>query len=185
MNERKEWAADWDRFEEIAEKWDKMHKRLGDDGLAALMMTTKAYRAYDQRWPFDNMARWSENTGLENIKLISSAPSVEEEVADRLDYEKLVNELTPRQKLIYEALRDGQDSVEIEVTQGYNSNGAVRWHKHQIKKKVNQIRNDEYDIKFEFVCRDCGNIFDGDEIDPICQCGSSDCLFLKSYTKPR
>lgn len=177
MNERIEWAADWDRFEEIAKKWDKMNHKYGDHGLAEMISKTKSYRAYDQRWPFDYMMRWGDNVGLDNVNLTSELSSVEDEVADKIEFERRFEQLSDKQKLIYDALRSGQDSIQIQTDQGYNSNGAVRWHKHQIKKVM--TAPDEH--VFEFVCRECGNIFESLEIEPECECGSKDCLFTKHY----
>lgn len=186
MNERKVWAGDWSRFEEIARKWDEINKELGDFGMAELVSKTKSYRAYDQRWPFDNMAKWGDNLPLEDLKKESQSASVEDEVADRMDTQKLIESLTPRQKKIFDALREGLNSVEIEVSQGYNTNNAVRWHKHQIKKKYNSIKADRYEKRFEYVCRECGNIFEIliQEDEPACTCDSKNTLFIRQYFKP-
>lgn len=187
MNERKQWQGDWDRFEEIAQAWEDMNSRLGDFGIADVMAKTDSYKAYDTRYPFDTMLKWEDNIDLSDptIQIQAVQISVEDEVSDRLEIERLVANLTPKQKLIFEALRDGENSVQIEIEQGYNTNNAVRWHKHQIKKKYNSILADKYEQCFEFVCRECGNIFDGQEIESICpSCDSKDTLFLRSYTKP-
>lgn len=187
MNERKEWAGDWSKFDEMADIWQRMNAKLGDYGMADLMSKTKSYQAYDRRYPFDTMINRNDVLDITDplLQIQSDQASVEEEVADRLDTERLVAELSPRQRAIFDALRDGATSIEIEVEQGYNTNNAVRWHKHQIKKKYTTIKADKWVQKFEFVCRDCGNIFDGDEIESICtSCDSKDTLFLRSYTKP-
>lgn len=185
--ERKEWSADWDRFEEIAQRWDEMQAKYGIYKMAALIAKTEAYKAYDMRYPFDNMINWANVLDITAplLQIQSNQVSVEEEAASAYDTERLIAELSPRQRKIFEALRNGDTSVEIEIEQGYNTNNAVRWHKHQIKKKYESIKADKYEIKFEFVCRDCGNIFNGEEIESNCtQCDSKNTLFLKSYTKP-
>lgn len=180
-------VGDWSRFEEIAQKWEEMRKRLGDYGMAELVTKTKSWREYDNKWPFDMMATWQNNLDITDpaLQIQSNQASIEEEVADRLDTERLIAELSPRAKKVFEALRDGATSVQIEYEQGYNTNNAVRWHKHQIKKKYIEIKNEQYKLCFEFVCRDCGLVFDGQEVDSICpSCDSGDTLFIKSYTKP-
>lgn len=179
-----DYIGDWDKFEEIAQKWDKMRNRLGDYGMAELVTKTKSWRAYDQRWPFDNMATWQNNLDITSpeLQIQSLQASIEDEVADRLDTEMLIAELSPKAKKIFEALRDGATSVQIEVEQGYNTNNAVRWHKHQIKKKYTSIKASEYEQHFEFVCRECGNIFNGEQIASACtSCDSTNTLYIKSY----
>lgn len=179
------WVGDWTKFEETAKAWDEMNRRLGDYKMAELVSKTKSYKAYDQRWPFDNMAKWGDNVGLEDLKNEAQGATVEEEVADRMDTEKLINSLTPRQKKIFDALREGLNSVEIEISQGYNTNNAVRWHKHQIKKKYNSIKADRYELRFEHACRTCGNIFETLNLkDVVCECESKDILFIRQYFKP-
>jgi predicted Zn-ribbon and HTH transcriptional regulator len=182
---RKEWIGDWDKADEIFKKWDEMHKRLGLYGMADLLIKTPSWRAYDQRWPFDNMATWDSNSDIVDYREEAKQPSIEEEVGDRLLTEELIRNLSPRQKKIFEAIRDGQSSVEIEIEQGYNTNIAVRWHKHQIKKKYKSLKADNYEKIFEFVCRDCGNVFEGKKIESPCpSCDSKDTLFTKQHFKP-
>lgn len=183
--ERKQWIGDWERFDEIADKWDKMHKKYGLYGMADRIIKTPAWRAYDNRWPFDNMVTWESNGDILDFKEEAKQPSVEDEVADRLLTQELIDNLTPRQKLIFEAIRDGQSSVEVEISQGYKTNNAVRWHKHQIKKKYISLKEDNYEKIFEFVCRDCGNVFEGKKIESPCpSCDSDDTLFTKQHFKP-
>lgn len=184
---QKEWAADWERFNEIADKWESMRNKYGDYKMAELLSKTPSWRAYDQRWPFDNMVNWQNVLDITDplLQIQSDQASVLDEAAEKLDTEKLIANLTPRQKKIFDALYDGASSVEIEITQGYNTNNAVRWHKHQIKKKYEAIKADRYEKRFEFVCRECGNVFDGLVIDSACPlCGYGNCLFTKQYFKP-
>ncbi len=186
MIERKQWIGDWDRADQIFKKWDEMYNRLGLYELTDLLIKTPSWKAYDQRWPFDNMATWDSNGDILDFKEEAQQVSVEDEVSDRLITEELIKSLSPRQKLIFEALRDGSNSVEIEQDQGYNTNNAVRWHKHQIKKKYNDLKEDKYEEVFEFVCKDCGNVFSGIQTESPCpSCESKNTLFTKHYTRQK
>ena len=183
--EPKQWIGDWDQADKIFEKWDKMLIQLGTYGMAKLVIKTPSWRAYDQRWPFDNMATWDNNLDIQDYKEQAEQVSVEDEVADRIMTQELIKNLTPKQKKIFEAIREGQDSVEIEKSQGYKTNNAVRWHKHQIKRKYTALKADSYEKRFGFVCRDCGNVFSGLEIESPCtSCDSKDTLFTKQYFRP-
>ena len=177
----------WNDFDKIAEKWDSMLAKYGSYKMAEMVTKTKSWRLYDQKWPFDNMINWAHVLDITDplLQIQAEQASVEDEAAERLDTEALVANLTPRQKKIFDALYNGQSSVEIEISQGYNTNNAVRWHKHQIKKKYEAIKADKWEQHFEFVCRECGNVFDSLELDSHCPaCDNSDVLFLKSYTRP-
>lgn len=182
---RKEYQFDWSKFNEVAQEWDELLNRLGIYGLSELMQKTPSFKAYEQRYPLDNIVNRTELLDITEIQIQDTKPSLEEEAAERLETEALIANLTPRQKEIFDALYTGKTSLQIEIEQGYNTNNAVRWHKHQIKKKYKSIKADRYEQRFEFVCRECGNVFDGLVIDSACPlCGSDDCLFTKQYFKP-
>ena len=96
--ESKQWIGDWEQFDKISEKWDKMLIQLGTYGMAKLVIKTPSWRAYDQKWPFDNMATWESNLDIEDFRERAQQASVEDEVADRIMTQELIKNLTPKQK---------------------------------------------------------------------------------------
>ena len=165
--------------------WDAMYKKLGIYQMANKINKSRAYRIYKSRWPHDKETKMVIQSMPEDIEIAWNAPSPEEEAQDSYNTQILIDNLTPKQKKIFEALRDGKNSVEIENEQGYNTNNAIRWHKHQIKKKLYAIKHDKYAQLIGYVCRDCGVVFEIDvTAEQVCRCGSTDILKTNQRFKP-
>lgn len=150
-------------------KWDKMLKKYGIQGMAKRVMKTKSYRAYKQRWPFDD---YDPNVSLDDlIVLDNSSPSVEDIVSTRLEIDKIRGSLSPKTQKVFDALLEGKSNPEIEKQLGFNSNEAVRWQKNQVKQEYYKTTGRKLN---EYVCRDCAHIYK--DISPLeCpKCGSRD-----------
>ncbi len=136
------------------DKWDAMVQKYGAYGMAKLIMKTASYRAYIQKWPFDFSETWQNIKSTDDIvdTLDDGTISVEDEVQSRLQFDELLNSLTPKEKEVFDGLLDGMNNNEIERIYHFNTNNAVRWHKHQVKKKYHNLRDETVN---EYICKDC------------------------------
>lgn len=175
--------------EEQRQKWDKMLASFGKYGMAKKVLKTKSYRAYKQRWPFDDYVAdvslrtqyASDNSsvdGPDHDLIVSDAPSVEQIVSDRLAIEKIRNSLPPRAQEVFDKLLLGKTNSEIQNELGFQTNGAVRWQKNQIKQVYHTVIDRVYN---EYVCRTCANVYK--DISPLeCpKCGSRDLYKVSLY----
>ena len=122
-----------------------MVAKHGMYGVAKKMMKTKAYRAYEQKYSFDYSQTWDEMTGSEEqLGMIpDSSPDIVELVDIRMRRQKLVDSLSAKQKAIWDMYEDGRTPAEIKEKLGYNTTEAIRWQKHNIKKKWLEVRGEE------------------------------------------
>lgn len=127
------------------DRWEKMVAKHGMYGVAKKMMKTKAYRAYEQKYSFDYSQTWDEMTGSEEqLGMIpDSSPDIVELVDIRMRRQKLVDSLSAKQKAIWDMYEDGRTPAEIKEKLGYNTTEAIRWQKHNIKKKWLEVRGEE------------------------------------------
>ena len=162
--------------EEQRQKWDKMLASFGKYGMAKKVLKTKSYRAYKQKWPFDD---YEKDVSLTDLELTDThSPSVEDIVATRMDIEKIKDSLSPRSLQVFELLLDGKTNPEIEEMLDFKTNGAVRWQKNQIKTEYHHVVDRVYN---EYVCRTCANVYK--DISPLeCpKCGSRDLYKVSLY----
>lgn len=162
--------------EEQRSKWDKMLASYGKYGMAKKVLKTKSYRAYKQKWPFDD---YEKDVSLTDLEITDTqSPSVEDIVADRLDIEKIMEQLPPRSQEVFKQLLDGKTNPEIEKNLDFQTNGAVRWQKNQIKQVYHTVVDRVYN---EYVCRTCANVYK--DISPLeCpKCGSRDLFKVSLY----
>jgi len=98
--------------------------------------------------------------------------------ADRLDIEKIMAQLPPRSQEVFKQLLDGKTNPEIEKNLDFQTNGAVRWQKNQIKQVYHTVVDRVYN---EYVCRTCANVYK--DISPLeCpKCGSRDLYKVSLY----
>lgn len=125
--------------EDTMRKWETMYKKYGPLGLASKMVKTPAYRAYVQKWPFDyTKPILGEDAYLDRD---SGAVDIVDEVDTRIRYKEFLSLLSPRQLDIWLLYADGKRSYEIMDILGYKTTGAVRWHKHEIKKIWSKVHS--------------------------------------------
>ena len=168
--ENKENTLSYKKSMDLCDKWDRMYKKYGPINMSKKMMKTPSYRAYINKWPFDFRYTIGD---IDDIDTVSNSPSLEDEMNSKLDLETFENKLTDRQMDVWQGLKDGLNSSEIEQAYNFNTNGAVRWQKHQIK---TALKNHKHKILHEYVCKSCAWIFkDSRELD-CPKCGSRDLL---------
>ena len=136
------------------DKWDNMVKKYGAYGMAKLIMKSPSYRAYVQKWPFDFSETWQNIKSTDDLAetLDDGMISVEDEVLSRLQFDELLESLTPKEREVFDGLLDGMTNSEIERIYRFNTNNAVRWHKHQVKRKYYSLRDETTN---EYICKDC------------------------------
>lgn len=137
MNEKDKALA---KIDAQLNKFNALIDKYGYHGLAKKVMKLPSYRTYIQKWPFDF------TTPIESLEdageIEEVGISVEDEVAARLDVQTLEDSLTPRQVAVYNLILQGLKHAEIKDIEGFNTESAVRFHKHSIKKKYNQIQDE-------------------------------------------
>lgn len=136
------------------DKWDAMVRKYGAYGMAKLIMKTPSYKAYIQKYPFDFSETWHTIRSTDDLAdtLDGHTISVEEEVQSRLQFEELMAKLTPKEHIVFEGLLDGMTNSEIERIYHFNTNEAVRYMKHRVKRKYHAIRDETVN---EYICKDC------------------------------
>lgn len=186
-NGKKEFVWREDTPEKVlqhCDKWDEIVKKDGMYGVAKRIVKSRAYRIYKSRWPYDKETQIPIYSMPEELELAMDIPSPEEEAADAYDTEILFKNISPRQQVILKALREGKTSLEIKEEHGYNTDNAVRWHKHQVKKVMTAIKADSYIHYTEYVCRDCGTVFETENSIYCPTCGSDNLLKTGQRSKP-
>lgn len=135
------------------DKWDAMVRKYGAYGMAKLIMKTPSYKAYVQKYPFDHSETWHTIKSTDDLLGIGDgAISVEDEVISRIQFDELIESLTPKEREVFDGLLDGMTNSEIERIYRFNTNNAVRWHKHQVKRKYYNLRDETIN---EYICKDC------------------------------
>lgn len=135
------------------DKWDAMVRRYGAYGMAKLIMKTPAYRSYIQKYPFDFSETWHTIKSTDDlVNIDSTSISVEDEVQSKLQFEQLLDDLTPKEREVFDGLLDGMTNSEIERIYHFNTNEAVRYHKHRVKRKYHAMRDETVN---EYICKDC------------------------------
>jgi predicted Zn-ribbon and HTH transcriptional regulator len=150
--------------------WDRMYKKYGPYRLAQKVMKTKSYREYIRRYPFDFR---EPVIPLDEIEINAKIPGPEEHTDQALEMDKLLDSLTDHQKKVFELLQEGRTNSEIEDIMQFNTNSAVRFQKHAIKQKYNQIKDSQLN---EYVCRSCAFIYKDKTPLDCPKCGSRDVL---------
>lgn len=138
MSERDEALA---KIDAQLDKFNRLIEKYGYHGLAKKVMKLPSYRAYVQKWPFDFTTPIESLEGIED-EVEQGGISVEDEVAARIDVQTLEAGLTPKQVAVYNLIIQGLKHAEIKDIEGFNTESAVRFHKHTIKKKYNQIKDE-------------------------------------------
>lgn len=123
--------------------WESVVARTHTYELAGKITKTKAWRAYRQAKPFDEHERT-----LSLDQMMDAGTFIADDAEELLDayarteeVERFREHLTPRQLQIMDMLLAGQDSREIADTEGYTSTGGVRYHKHVIRHKYRDFRD--------------------------------------------
>lgn len=163
---------------EHCDRWDNMYKRLGAYGVAKLMMKTKSYKDYCNKYPYDYVERWATVKQIDEMAdfLPDDRMSVEEEVDAKLEYEKFVDGLTPRQNDVFQGLLSGMKNSEIEAGLGFNSNNTVRWYKHKIKHKYLETA---YHTINEYICKECAWQWRASQATKCPQCNNKSILITR------
>lgn len=168
--------------------WEAYVKKHGRFEVARRISKLPSYRAYVQKWPIDYTERWDTILSVEDMRdfLKDPAPPVEKEVSDRIDAQLLERRLTPKQKKIWSAYREGKDNNQIMDEQGFKTDNAVRWHKHQIKRAYAEVKATKFETLYEYICKDCVNLWTetqkGQYYCPRCDSGFT--LYTGEVLKP-
>lgn len=136
------------------DRWDAMYKRLGAHGVAKIMVKTKSFKEYINRWPFDYTEVWETVKQLDGLAdfLADETISIEDQIDAKLDYERFVDSLTEKQRKVWDGIVSGMNSHEIEASHNFGSNTTVRWYKHKVKNKYLKMK---YDVVNEYICKEC------------------------------
>ena len=119
------------------DRWEAMIAKRGAYGVAKKMVKTKAWRDYVQKWPFDYIQTRDSTVGSDEVfdTLADDSVSLVHEIDIKMRYGNFVDSLSSRELQIWRLYEEGKNPAEIMDTLGYNTTNAVRWHKHNIKKK--------------------------------------------------
>lgn len=139
---------------QVLDDFEAMVQRKGAYKVAEKMMKLESFRKFSQKYPYDNAQMWRDTVRVEDIAdfLPDRAVSVEEEVSIRMEMEELEDSLTPRQDQVLNGLISGMSNTEIEAAFGFKTNNAVRWQKHQVKRKYLKLKGEKVN---EYICKEC------------------------------
>lgn len=150
--------------------WDRMYKKYGPEKLMKKIMRLKSYRDYMSRWPHDFKLT---PVPIDEYEPVSKDPSLEEQINDKLELEKFESSLTDHQRQVFQLLKEGKTNSEIEEILGFNTNSAVRFQKHSLKQKIQEVYPSHLN---EYVCRSCAFIYKDKTPLDCPKCGSRDVL---------
>lgn len=118
-------------------KWERMHRKYDSYGMAARMIKTEGWRKYIRKYPLDFTERWGTVLSTDELSeyIADDHISVLDEASSNIDIAKIIDELTPKQRIVWDALVAGKTHAEIREEYGFKSAVATRYHKHKIKGK--------------------------------------------------